>query len=205
MLDHQFATAGANLDPYSAPLGRGESGAGALLGRIEECGKAGEHQFRFVADDGSGMIQWNLPPGDTQQTTSSPAARAPPRAGTGAATGRATSARRSVWRRRSGDVPGAGRTPACGPGSGTSIITVDVHHAARYYFIGDDQVVQVCRHGSLVRAATGGSLCQHRARGAANVETARFGTTYRRPARTTGKPPGAAEGRSRRPVEHARE
>ena len=66
MLGDQFAVAGDDLDRDAAVRERGQRGAGALLGRIEKGGKAGEHQFRFVADDGMRMVQRHFAPGDAQ-------------------------------------------------------------------------------------------------------------------------------------------
>jgi len=64
MLGHQFAVSRDNLDSHFAVVKRGESGTGALLGRIEEGRKTREDQFRLVADDGMGMVKGNVAPSD---------------------------------------------------------------------------------------------------------------------------------------------
>ena len=61
MLGHQFVVAGDDLDRDPVGGKSGQSRLGALLGRIEEGGKARKDQFRFIAHHGMGVVHPHLP------------------------------------------------------------------------------------------------------------------------------------------------
>ena len=56
MLGHKFVVAGYDLDCDPVRGKIGQSLFGALLGRIEECGKTRKDQLRFIAHYGMRMV-----------------------------------------------------------------------------------------------------------------------------------------------------